>query len=152
MTYHKSAIIILVGLGFLATYTGIVIGQYRQKYPHIHSFADAGEVLLGPWGRELFGFAQVVFLIFIMASHILTFTVAMNTITKHVTCSVVWGVVGLVISFILSLPRTLEKMSWLSLVCMSPVLLNSSPETNSHCSVHQYPRSCHYYHDCCWSQ
>lgn len=78
---------------------------------------DAGEVLFGALGREIFGAAQVIFLIFIMASHILTFVVAMNAITKHVTCSIVWGVVGMVISFILSLPRTLEKMSWLSIVC-----------------------------------
>ncbi|BDD57716.1 hypothetical protein MPDQ_003583 [Monascus purpureus] len=116
------SIIILVGLGLLATYTGIIIGQFRQRHPHIHNMGDAGEVLLGPWGREIFGTAQVIFLIFIMASHILTFVVAMNAITKHVTCSIVWGVVGMVISFILSLPRTLEKMSWLSIVSFVSIL------------------------------
>lgn len=111
------AIIILVGLGILATYTGYVIGQFKLKYPHISNMADAGEVLMGSFGRELLGTAQVLFLVFIMASHILTFTVAMNTITSHGTCSIVFGVVGTIISFICSLPRTLQKMSWLSLVC-----------------------------------
>jgi hypothetical protein len=80
--------------------------------------ADAGEVLAGKWGREILGVAQTIFLIFVMASHLLTFTVAMNTITNHGTCSIVFGIVGMIVSFICSLPRTLVKMSWLSLVCM----------------------------------
>ncbi|KAJ5037090.1 hypothetical protein NUH16_004973 [Penicillium rubens] len=78
--------------------------------------ADAGEQLMGRFGRELFGTGQLLFLIFLMASHILTFTVALNSITGHATCSIVFGLVGLILSLILSLPRTLEKMSWLSLV------------------------------------
>jgi amino acid permease len=111
------ALIILIGLGLIACYTGFVIGQFKLRHPHISSMADAGEVLMGGFGRELFGTGQLLFLVFLMASHILTFTVALNTITEHATCSIVFGVVGLVLSLILSLPRTLEKMSWLSLVC-----------------------------------
>jgi hypothetical protein len=92
----------------------------KWKYPHISTMADAGEVIGGKWGREIIGGAQIIFFVFIMSSHLLTFTVAMNTITNHGTCSIVFGIVGMLISFILSLPRTLVKMSWLSLVCMSP--------------------------------
>jgi uncharacterized protein YacL len=77
--------------------------------------ADAGEVMLGRFGRELLGTAQLLFLIFIMGSHILTFSVMMNTVTDHGTCSIVFGVVGLILSFLLSLPRTLKKVSWLSI-------------------------------------
>ena len=117
------AIIILVGLGIMATYTGYVIGQFKWKYPHITNMADAGEVLMGKFGREFLGTAQMLFLVFIMASHILTFTVAMNTITDHGTCSIVFGIVGMIVSFICSLPRTLEKMSWLSFVCELGILL-----------------------------
>lgn len=79
--------------------------------------ADAGEVMLGRFGRELLGTAQLLFLIFIMGSHILTFSVMMNTVTDHGTCSIVFGVVGLIMSFLLSLPRTLKKVSWLSISC-----------------------------------
>ncbi|KAE8361690.1 transmembrane amino acid transporter protein-domain-containing protein [Aspergillus caelatus] len=109
------AIILLLGLGLLATYTGYTIGQFRWRYPHIQSMADAGEVLLGKFGREFLGTGQLLLVIFIMASHILTFTVAMNTITDHGTCSIVFGVVGLVISYILCLPRTSSKVSYLSI-------------------------------------
>lgn len=109
--------ILLIGLGLLATYTGYVMGQMKLRYPQITSMADAGEVLAGKWGREIIGAAYITFLIFIMSSHLLTFTVAMNTITDHGTCSIVFGIVGMVVSFLCSLPRTLVNMSWLSLVC-----------------------------------
>lgn len=114
----------IVGLGLLATYTGYVIGQFKLRHPHIHSMADAGEVLfsplnLGRFGREVLGTGQLLFLIFIMGSHLLTFTVMMNTLTDNASCSIVWGVVGLVISFVFALPRTLRKVSWFSFACTS---------------------------------
>ncbi|KAG2415622.1 hypothetical protein HFD88_006813 [Aspergillus terreus] len=90
------SIIILIGLGGLATYTGYVIGQMKWRYPQISNMADAGEVLAGKVGREVLGVAQMLFLVFIMASHLLTFTIAMNTITGHGTCSIVFGVVAFV--------------------------------------------------------
>ncbi|KAJ5781086.1 Amino acid transporter transmembrane [Penicillium paradoxum] len=116
------AILVLVFLGILSTYTGYVIGQMKWKYPHITTVADAGEVIGGPIGREIVGTAFVIFLIFAMASHLLTFTVAMNTITNHGTCSIVFGIVGMILSFICSLPRTLAKMSWLSFVSFGSIL------------------------------
>jgi hypothetical protein len=118
------AVIILIALGIFATYTGYVIGQFKMRYPQVTNMADAGEVIAGKWGREILGVAQMLFFVFVMASHLLTFTVAMNTLTNHGTCSIVFGIVGMVVSFILCLPRTLEKMSWLSLVCKS-LLLNA---------------------------
>jgi amino acid transporter len=111
------ALCILLGLGAVATYTGYVIGQLKWKYPHISSAADAGQLIMGRFGRELLFWSNMMYLVFIMASHLLTFTVAMNTITKHATCSIVFGVVGLIVSFLLAIPRTLERMTWLSFIC-----------------------------------
>jgi amino acid permease len=51
----------------------------------------------------------------VMGSHILTFTIAMNSITDNAACSIVWGVVGFVVLWILTLPRTLKKVSYLSI-------------------------------------
>ncbi|KAL4872265.1 hypothetical protein BDV12DRAFT_162614 [Aspergillus spectabilis] len=116
------AVIILVALGLFATYTGFVIGQFKMRYPHVTNMADAGEVLAGKWGREILGVAQMLFFVFVMASHLLTFTIAMNTLTNHGTCSLVFSIVGMIVSFILCLPRTLEKMSWLSLVSFISIL------------------------------
>lgn len=79
--------------------------------------ADAGGVMWGPIGREIVGVGQLLLLIFFMASHILTFSILLNVLTGHGTCSIVFGVVGLIVSFLMSLPRTMEKVFWLAMAC-----------------------------------
>ena len=86
------------------------------------SMADAGEVLMGRFGREFLGVAQVLFIIFFMASHLVTFSVALNVLSDHGTCTIVFGVVGLVVSLICSLPRTLNNVSWLSMVSFTSIV------------------------------
>lgn len=112
-----AGIILIACLGLIATYTGYTIWQFKMAYPHVHNLADVGEVMLGAFGREFFGAAQTIFLVFTMGSHILTFTIAMNAITGHATCTIVWGIIGLIVLFILTLPRTLRKVSYMSIVC-----------------------------------
>ena len=72
-------------LSAISWYTGYTMGQFKQRYPQVHSMGDAGELLLGPIGREIFFVGQLLFIIFLMASHILTFSVLFNTITNHGT-------------------------------------------------------------------
>ncbi|RAL04682.1 putative neutral amino acid permease [Aspergillus ibericus CBS 121593] len=117
-----AAVILILGLGALATYTGYTLGQFKLRYPHVHSMGDAGAVMMGRIGREVLGTAQLLFLVFIMGSHLLTFIVMMNTLTEHATCSIVFGVVGLVLSFVLTLPRTLKKVSWFSISSFISIL------------------------------
>lgn len=117
-------LITLIGLGIVATYTGYVIGQFKLAYPHVHNMADAGEVLFEPigmkaFGREFFGAAQIIFFIFVMGSHVLTWAIAFNTITGHATCTIVWSVVGMIVMLLFTLPRTLKKVSYLSMCCKS---------------------------------
>ena len=112
---YSSGIILIAGLGIIATYTGYVFGQFKLAYPHVHNMADAGEVVAGPIGREILGAGQVVFLIFVMGSHLLTFSIMMNTITSHGTCSIVFGIVGMLVCLVFTLPRTLKKVSYMSI-------------------------------------
>ncbi|EME77733.1 uncharacterized protein MYCFIDRAFT_45761 [Pseudocercospora fijiensis CIRAD86] len=116
-------IILIIGLGVIATYTGYTMYQFKLVYPHVHNLADVGEILFGgAVGREILGAAQVIFLTFTMGSHVLTFTIALNAITGHVTCTIVWSVVGTVVLFLLTLPRTLRKVSYLSIISFISIL------------------------------
>ncbi|KAI4210886.1 MAG: hypothetical protein LQ351_006290 [Letrouitia transgressa] len=115
-------LILILGLGVLAGYTGFVIGQFKLAHPHVHNMADAGEVMMGPWGRELFGLAQMLFLVFAMASHILTFSIMMNTVTSHGTCSIVFGFAGFLVSLLCTLPRTLLKVSHLAIASFVSII------------------------------
>lgn len=114
--------ILILGLGIIATYTGYVIGQFKLRYPHVHNMADAGEVMLGPIGREIFGAAQIMFLVFVMGSHILTFSIMFNTVTNHGTCSIVFGFVAMLLSLICTLPRTLLNVSYMAIASFISII------------------------------
>ncbi|KAJ5151678.1 hypothetical protein N7492_009973 [Penicillium capsulatum] len=114
---------ILLGLSAISWYTGYIMGQFKLRYPHVHSMGDAGQMLMGPFGRELFYVGQLLFIIFLMASHILTFSVLFNTITNHGTCTVVFGVVGLIVSFLGALPRTTDKVFVMSTISALSILV-----------------------------
>ncbi|KAJ5871718.1 uncharacterized protein N7529_004071 [Penicillium soppii] len=117
------AFILIMGLSGISWYTGYIMGQFKQRYPQVHSMGDAGELLMGPIGREIFYVGQLLFIIFLMASHILTFSVLFNTITNHGTCTIVFGVVGLIVSCIAALPRTAEKVFWMSTISALSILI-----------------------------
>ena len=106
-------------LGLIATYTGWIIGEFKLAHPSMHSFADCGMMIAGPIGREIMAVGQVLILIFIMGAHVLSFAIAMNAITEHATCTIVFSVVGLIICFLLGLPRTFKNVSYFSIFCKS---------------------------------
>lgn len=110
-------ILIIAGLGILATYTGYVVYQFKMRHMRMHNFANAAEYIGGPIAREVVEVMQVLILIFIMAAHILTFTVEMNVLTNHALCTIVFGFIGTVVSFILTLPRTYKNISTMSVIC-----------------------------------
>ncbi|KAK4461729.1 transmembrane amino acid transporter protein-domain-containing protein [Cladorrhinum samala] len=110
-------IILLVFMGILSTYSGLVMGEFKKQYPHVDNFGDALEVLGNSIGqgrlfREVFGWAQLIFQIFVMASHLLTFTICLNTLTGSSTCTIVWGVVGMLVFWALNTPRTLKAAGY----------------------------------------
>ncbi|KAJ5368408.1 uncharacterized protein N7496_008168, partial [Penicillium cataractarum] len=106
---------ILVFLSVLSWYTGFLMGQFKVRYPQVHSMADAGGIIWGPIGREIVGIGQLILLVFFRSSHILTFSILLNVLTGHATCSIVFRVVGLVISSLMALPRTMEKVFWFAI-------------------------------------
>ncbi|KAI9043625.1 putative amino acid transporter [Aspergillus affinis] len=116
------ALLLILGLSGITWYTGFILNQFKLRYPHVHSMGDAGELLMGRFGREFLGLGQLLFLTFIMASHLLTFTVVMNELTDHGACTIAFGIVGLVISFIGALPRTMDKVYLISIASFASIL------------------------------
>ena len=119
--------ILIAGLGGIATYTGYTLGQFKLRYPWVHNLADVGEILCDPLGcprvgRELFGAAQICFLVFVMGSHILTFSIMLNTVSNHGACSIAFGVVGMILCFACTLPRKLGDVSYMSIVSFISII------------------------------
>lgn len=104
-------------LGLIATYTGWLIGEFKLAYPKVQSFADCGELIAGPVGREVMAVGSVLILVFISGAHVLTFSVAMNALTGHSTCTIMSSAIGMIVCFVLGLPRTFKNVSYLSIFC-----------------------------------
>lgn len=127
-------VLALIGFGLLSLYAGTVYGYFKLAYPHVATISDAGRVLFGPIGEWVFGISSVVVLVFIVAAHIGSFSIAMNVLTHHGTCSIIFAVAATAVSIVCSLPRKLEDLAILSVICTSPALLQRS--SADVCSLH----------------
>jgi amino acid permease len=123
LTSFLRGVITILVVGIISTYTGYTIGTLKSRYMQIHSMADAGDLLFGRYGRQFLGIAQLVFYVFVMGSHVLTFSIMMNVLTDHGSCTLLYSALGLVVSFILTLPRRLEKLSHLSTVSFISIVM-----------------------------
>ena len=78
---------LIVFMAILSGYSGLVFGEFCMQYPEIESFGGVGDVVgramggptLGVVFGEFLGWGQTIFQIFVMGSHLLTWTIAMNT-------------------------------------------------------------------------
>ncbi|PSR77566.1 hypothetical protein PHLCEN_2v7756 [Hermanssonia centrifuga] len=114
--------ILVISLGAIATATGYVLGQFKLRYPHVHNMADAGEIIAGPIGREVLGGAQVIFMIFVCGSHVLTGLIAFDTITNGASCSVLWAGISAIICLAFTIPRTLDGIAYLSVASFVSII------------------------------
>ncbi|KAG6358805.1 hypothetical protein INS49_012324 [Diaporthe citri] len=93
-----------------------------MRHPEVANYTDIGQLLFGRIGREMFGAAFVIVGIFVMASHLLTWTIALNTLSNHGTCTIVFGVVGIVVFALLTVPRTLKNVSFLAIISFMSIM------------------------------
>ncbi|KAI5478377.1 hypothetical protein MNV49_005126 [Pseudohyphozyma bogoriensis] len=134
-------ILVILALGIITTYTDYIVGTFRLRHPEVHSVADVGFLLFGVIGREIFGamasnfpfnhvenradgffFQYWLYMTTIAGSGLLSIAIALNSISDHGACSVVFVVVGAIAAFLLSLIQTLEKLSWLGWVGLISVM------------------------------
>lgn len=117
-------IVLILVMSALSTYSGLMLGEFQKEYPYVQNFGDAVEIIgksigMGPLFQEIFGWAQVIFQVFVMGSHLLTWVICLNTLTGGSACNIIWAFVGLAVFWVLNLPRTLRYTSWMSMACKS---------------------------------
>ncbi|KAF2830296.1 hypothetical protein CC86DRAFT_315461, partial [Ophiobolus disseminans] len=112
-----AGVIMCISLGFIAIYTSYVVGQVKLRYPLVHHYSDAVELIWGKFGKELTGVMFALFLILLVGSHALTGTIAwINIVDNYATCALVWGVVSLIILLVLALPPTFAEFAILGYI------------------------------------
>ncbi|BEI81643.1 hypothetical protein CcaverHIS002_0208030 [Cutaneotrichosporon cavernicola] len=119
-------VILLLVINLIIMYCACIIGDFKMNHPEVYAIADAGFVVGGRFGREYFGLAFVLFMIFVSASGILTIATALNavssTATHHGACTAIFMAVSAVSGFLLAQLRTLGKISWIGWVGLVSIM------------------------------
>lgn len=117
-------ILCFIVLALITTVAGYMCGNARQYYPHMHSIGDAAELLFGKGARELIGTIYYLYLALVAGAGMLTTSVALNTLSDHGACSMIFVAVTCASALVLGTGfRSLEKVSWLSWIGVAGIVV-----------------------------
>ncbi|KAH6884587.1 transmembrane amino acid transporter protein-domain-containing protein [Thelonectria olida] len=109
-------VILTIFLGIVAIFTSYIVGRVKLAYPEISHYADAGRMLFGRVGYEVFGAAFVLELLLTVGSHALTGSIALVTINGGHVCSIAFSAVSAIILLILAIPPSFSEVAILGYV------------------------------------
>ncbi|KAI8716722.1 Aa-trans domain-containing protein [Fusarium sp. LHS14.1] len=114
-------LIALIAIAVITTWSGYVVGTFKLRHPEVYGIDDAGALMFGRMGREVFGIAFCLFWIFVAGSGMLGISIALNAVSTHGACTAIFVAVAAIIGFGLASIQTLGRISWLAwvgLVCL----------------------------------
>ncbi|KAB5528967.1 transmembrane amino acid transporter [Coniochaeta sp. 2T2.1] len=116
-------VIIIAFLGIFATFTSWILIQFKLRHPQVHSMGDAGYILFGPVGREVLGAGTVIFAVFATGGQLLAGQIALASLSDSKLCLMLYTGIFAVPTLIFSMPRTLDRLSWLSIPSVISVIV-----------------------------
>lgn len=115
-------VILIIFLGVFATYTSWILVQFKLRHPEVHNMGDAGQILFGPIGREVLAFGTICFAVFATGSQMLAGQLALASLSDGKLCLMLYTGIFAIPILLLSFPRTLDKLTWLSLLATLSIL------------------------------
>jgi len=121
-------IITMVVAGILFWITSITMHKFIMKYPQIKDICDFAYYACGKSkiAYEFAGFMLLANNIMLIGFHVLTGAKVLNTLSDHSQCTVVFSVIVMLMGILLSMPRTLKHVSFMSMgsaACMGLSIL-----------------------------
>ncbi|EED14446.1 amino acid transporter, putative [Talaromyces stipitatus ATCC 10500] len=121
-------IITMLLSGALFWITSITMHKFIMKHPQIRDICDFGYYAFGQ-SKIAYIFTAFMLLannILLIGFHVLTGAKILNTLSDHSLCTVVFSVIAMLMGIVLSLPRTLHHVSFMSMfsaACMGMAIL-----------------------------
>lgn len=121
-------IITMVVAGILFYITSLTMHKFIMKHPQIRDICDFGYYAFGKSkiAYEFTGFMLLTNNIMLIGFHVLTGAKILNTLSDHSLCTVVFSVIVTLMGIVMSLPRTLNHVSFMSMfsaACMGIAIL-----------------------------
>ena len=89
----------------------------------VHNMGDAGYILFGPIGREVLSAGTIIFAVFATGGQLLAGQIALGVLSNNQLCLMLYTGIFAIPTFIFSLPRTLDRLSWLSIPSVISILV-----------------------------
>ena len=118
-----AGVICCVGIGLIAVYTSYIIGQVKVKFPHISNYPEAGRQMFGRIGYEVVYMMLCLELLLSAGSHCLTGTIAFVNITGSGICTLVFGVVSMIILLLFAIPPSFSEMAVLGYIDFVSIII-----------------------------
>lgn len=80
-------------------------------------------ILFGPIGRDILAFGTVVFAVFATGGQLLAGQIALAALSDNKLCLMLYTGIFAIPTLICSFPRTLDKLSWLSVPSVLSILI-----------------------------
>ncbi|PYH37655.1 amino acid transporter [Aspergillus neoniger CBS 115656] len=121
-------IITMVVSGALFWVTSLTMHKYIMKHPQIKNICDFGYYVFGKSQTAYIfsGFMLLANNILLIGFHILTGAKVLDTLSDHSLCTVTFSAIVMVMGIVLSAPRTLHHVSFMSMfsaACMGIAIL-----------------------------
>ncbi|KAI5272272.1 putative amino acid transporter [Aureobasidium subglaciale] len=121
-------IITMLIAGILFYITSLTMHKFIMRNPHIKDICDFGYEIFGKSriAYEFTGFMLLANNILLIGFHVLTGAKILNTLSDHSMCTVIFSVIVTIMGVIMSVPRTLKHVSFMSMfsaACMGIAIL-----------------------------
>lgn len=100
------------------------MGEFKLSHPEVYTLADVGEIIWGPVGREILFVGYWLYLVFVAGAGLLAASTAFNALSDHGACTAIFVFVSAAIVAIIASIRTLDRISWLTWVGASAILIS----------------------------
>ncbi|GAA5944908.1 hypothetical protein JCM10213_001811 [Rhodosporidiobolus nylandii] len=115
-------IIILLFFGVTTTWTDYYLGRFKLKYPQVYSLHDAGQLMFGPVGANIFGISYWFLMAMIASSALVSLSTALNAISVHGLCTAGFVAIAAAATYPVASLRTLGKIRWIGWIGLVSIL------------------------------
>lgn len=116
-------LIIIIFLGVFAAYTSVLLVRFKLNHPEVHNMGDAGKIMFGPLGREVFAFGTLLFAICLAGGQMLSGQIALAELSNNGLCNLSFTGIFAAATFICALPRTFDRLGWLSVASVMCIII-----------------------------
>lgn len=84
---------------------------------------DAGKIMFGPIGREIFSLGTLAFAVCLAGGQMLSGQIALSALSHNGLCNLKFTGIFAAVTFLCSLPRTFNNLGWISVASVMCIFI-----------------------------